>query len=70
MYRPARRSNRLIHIESQQWILAIAIQDDEEHKTAFISHHALYRFMRRPFRVLKAPGTFQRTMDVIIFSVK
>lgn len=39
-------------------------------KTAFISHHRRYRFTRITFGSVNATGTFLRTVDVILFSLK
>jgi Reverse transcriptase (RNA-dependent DNA polymerase) len=39
-------------------------------KTAFTSHHGLYRFTRLPFGLRNAPGSFQRTVEIILAGVK
>lgn len=46
------------------------IDEADRNKTAFTSHHEIYRFIRMPFRLRNAPGTFQRTMDFILSTVK
>lgn len=48
----------------------IEIEKSDRDKTAFTSPHGLYRFIRMPFGLRNAPGTFQRTMDVILSTVK
>ena len=49
------------------WQISVAPNDRD--KTAFVSHHGLYRFKRMPFGLANAPGTFQRAADVILASV-
>lgn len=48
----------------------IEIDECDRSKTAFTSHHGLFSFVRIPFTLNNAPLTFQRVMDVILFSVK
>ena len=48
----------------------IPMAEEERDKTAFISHYDLYRWLRMPFGLKNAPGTFQRAADVILASVK
>lgn len=43
---------------------------DTKKKSTFSSHHGLYRFIRMPVGLNKAPGTFQRVVDVILATVK
>lgn len=38
-------------------------------KTAFASHHGLFRFIRMPLGLRQALGTFQRSEDIILFFV-
>ena len=46
----------------------MALEDKE--KTAFISHCGIYQWLRMPFGLKNAPGTFQRATDIILASVK
>lgn len=39
-------------------------------KTAFTSHHRLFRFTLMPFGLNNPSGTFQRTMNVLLTKVK
>lgn len=39
-------------------------------KTAFTSHHGLFRFKRISFRLESAPGTFKMVVDVILAILK
>ena len=48
----------------------VEIDPKDRDKTAFTSHHGLYRFIRMPFGLKNAPATFQRAIDVILSSVK
>jgi Reverse transcriptase (RNA-dependent DNA polymerase) len=48
----------------------IPIDPIDMDKTAFTSHHGLYRFTRLPFGLRNAPGFFQRTVDIILAGVK
>lgn len=54
--------------ESGCWQIIIKGADKEE--ATFTSHLALYSFIRMPFGSQNAPGTFQRTKNVILSSVK
>ena len=53
---------------SGYWQIPVAQEDKD--KTAFISHYGLYRWLRMPFGLKNAPGTFQRAADIILASVK
>jgi hypothetical protein len=53
---------------SGYWQILAAKEDRE--KTSFICHVGTYQFIRMPFGLVNAPSTFQRAMDVIMFSVK
>ena len=44
--------------------------DDERDEKAFVSHCGLIRWLRMPFGLKNAPGTFQRAADVILDGVE
>lgn len=50
--------------------LQIKINAPDRDKTAFVYHGGLYRFERMPFGLQNALSTFQRTIDVILFTVR
>ena len=48
----------------------VEIPEEERDKTAFVSHHGLFRCTRMPFGLKNAPGTFQRAIDIILATVR
>lgn len=48
----------------------LQIDDSNMDKTIITLHHRLHQFVRMPFEQRNAPGSFQRCMDVILFTVK
>lgn len=52
---------------SKYWQIEVDNRDKE--KTAFMSHHGLYRFMRFPFGLINTLTALERTVDVILGSV-
>jgi Reverse transcriptase (RNA-dependent DNA polymerase) len=53
---------------SGYWQINVAPEDREE--TAFTSHRGLFQFLRMPFGLKTAPATFQRSIDVILSTVR
>lgn len=43
----------------------IEFDDTNKDKTAFTLHDRLYRFIRMPLELRNAPGTYQRTIEMI-----
>lgn len=43
----------------------IRLLEEDEHKTAFRTHHGLYEFRVMPFRLTNAPATFQGLMNTV-----
>lgn len=50
--------------------LQVEIEDEDQDKTVIKSHHGLHRFVLLTFGLKNAPGTFQRTMEVILAGVE
>jgi hypothetical protein len=48
----------------------IPVDPSDRDKTTFTSHYGIYRFIRLPFGLRNAPGTFQRAVDIILSGVK
>lgn len=48
----------------------IKVNESHEEKTAFTPYHGLERLTLMPFGLKNTPATFQRVMDIILFSVK
>lgn len=46
------------------------LEDDDQNKATFTSHHGLYRFERIPFGLKQQTGAFRRIMDVILANHK
>jgi hypothetical protein len=49
------------------WQLEVSHEDRD--KTSFTSHMGTYRFTRMAFGLVNAPGTFQRSIDVLLTKV-
>jgi hypothetical protein len=46
------------------WQVPVALKDRD--KTGFVTRKGLFRFVRMPFGLANAPGTFQRMMDAVL----
>lgn len=57
-----------LEINRRYW--HIEIDDANSGKTAFTAHRGLYCIVRMLFGLRDAPRTFQRTLNVIVFSKK
>lgn len=53
---------------SRYW--QIKLEEGARHKGAFTSYHRLYRLLCMPFGLPNASGTFRRTLDVNVFTVR
>uniref|UniRef100_H3G6Y4 Reverse transcriptase domain-containing protein n=1 Tax=Phytophthora ramorum TaxID=164328 RepID=H3G6Y4_PHYRM len=59
----ARRFTSL-DLHAGYWQVPVVKEDRD--KTAFVTRQGLFRFVRMPFGLANAPGTFQRMMDAVL----
>ncbi|KAE8956365.1 hypothetical protein PR001_g31756, partial [Phytophthora rubi] len=62
MYGAQRFSSLDLH--AGYWQVPVAVKDRD--KTGFVTRKGLFRFVRMPFGLANAPGTFQRMMDAVL----
>lgn len=48
---------------SRRWYWQVPVAKKDRDKTEFVTRRGLFRFVRMPFGLANAPGTFQRMMD-------
>lgn len=48
----------------------VEVEDKNQSKTEFTSHHGLYRFVHLPFGLKNAPETFRRKLKVLLACFK
>jgi hypothetical protein len=53
-----------LNAQSGYW--QIPMHPDDVHKTAFLTHRGLFEFLRMPFGLTTAPGTYQMGMDDLL----
>lgn len=53
-----------LDLHAGYWQIPVALADRD--KTGFITRRGLFRFIRMPFGLANAPGTFQRMMDAVL----
>ncbi|GMF32601.1 unnamed protein product [Phytophthora fragariaefolia] len=53
-----------LDLHSGNWQVPVAEKDRD--KTGFVTRRGLFRFVRMPFGLANAPGTFQRMMDAVL----
>lgn len=60
MHRFTRQDRYLLNVRKNNGYWQIEIDEAGRDKTAFTSHHNLFRFIRKPFGLHNAPGIFQQ----------
>ena len=50
-------------LDAQAGYWQIRLHPEDVHKTAFLTHRGLFEFLRMPFGLTGAPGTYQMVMD-------
>jgi hypothetical protein len=53
-------------LDAQSGYWQIPMHPDNVHKTAFLTHKGLFEFLRMPFGLTTAPGTYQMVMDDLL----
>jgi hypothetical protein len=53
-----------LDLHAGYWQVPVAMKDRD--KTVFVTRKGLFRFVRMPFGLANAPGTFQRMMDAVM----
>jgi hypothetical protein len=53
-------------LDAQSGYWQIPMHPDDVHKTAFLTHRGLFEFLRMPFGLTTAPGTYQMVMDDLL----
>jgi len=53
-----------LDLHAGYWQVPVALKDRD--KTGFVTRKGLFRFVRMPFGLANAPGTFQRMMDAVL----
>ena len=56
-----------LDLRSGNWEISVDPQDQE--KTAFVTPHGLWEFVRLPFGVTGGPATFQRAIEIVLFGL-
>lgn len=56
----------LYTLDANRGYWTVEMEEAYCHKSAFASHHGLFRFLKMLFVLRNAPGTYQRVMDVIL----
>ncbi|POM66322.1 LOW QUALITY PROTEIN: Enzymatic Polyprotein [Phytophthora palmivora] len=58
------------HESTTLWIkFTVPVAEKDRDKTGFVTRRGLFRFVRMPFGLANAPGTFQRMMDAVLLEL-
>ena len=60
------KANYLTKIDLNKGFLQIPVKREDQSKTAFQTLYGKFEFLRMPFRLVNAPPTFQRSMNLVL----
>lgn len=59
-------ARRFISLDLHAGYWQVPVAEEDKDKTGFVTRQGLFRFVRMPFGLANAPGTFQRMMDAVL----
>lgn len=58
----------MMDCNSVYWQIEVVLED--RYKRAFVPHHGLYQYVHILYGLKNAPETFNRSIDMILFSIR